>query len=618
MRLRVLHIGKFFPPYLGGMETALADLVAEQQAQSVQVKLLVHGQPLSQDPDWLVRVPVQVQLVYAPVALGFRSALAKVIEEFKPDLLHLHMPNTSVFWCLTLASAKRIPWVVHWHSDVVASRIRTTLRIAYTAYRPFEQAVLETAERIVATSPPYLEASEPLSHWRDKCAVVPLGLGASAPITPEPSTGNPWRTQGLRLLSIGRLAYYKGFETLIRAVATMPGVELVIVGDGELRQELTDLCGRPKPDGQLPQVRLLGSVSDEEKYALLSTCDVFCLASRERTEAFGMVLLEAMYMSKPCIVSDLEGSGMPWVVASSHAGLLVEPENITAWQNAIRELQNDAPARMQMGAAGNQAVMHQFSAHTSAKALYQQYLLALAESLPAALEPPCETQVGASNDARAGVLIVIPAKNEAATIAIVVRDLLNAGWRDVVVVDDLSDDGTGAVAREAGARVLRPVLALGAWGGMQTGIRYGLAHGFGTVVTMDADGQHEVEEIPTLLSQRLNADVVIGAHPQRASRLRHIAWSWFRRLTGLDFNDLTSGFRLYNREAMELVTTPAATMLDYQDLGALLLLRQARKRIVEVPVSMNNRAVGKSRIFNSWYSVGRYMLATTLLCVVKN
>jgi hypothetical protein len=197
------------------------------------------------------------------------------------------------------------------------------------------------------------------------------------------------------------------------------------------------------------------------------------------------------------------------------------------------------------------------------------------------------------------------------------RDLSLAGYQHVLVVDDLSDDGTGDIARAAGARVLRPALGLGAWGGMQTGIRYGLRKGFSRVVTMDADGQHEVAELPGLLRASANADVVIGAFPQRVSRLRRIAWTWFRVLTGLNVTDLTSGFRSYGGAALVVLAGSEATLLDYQDVGTLLLLRRAGLRMVEVPVTMNARVSGKSRIFNSWISVGRYMAVTTLLCLSR-
>ena len=603
MALRVLHIGKFYPPHRGGMESFLADLINAQRAQGIEAAALVHGTPLPQDPDWLVRVPVQFHAVYAPIAIGFRAAMKRAIERFDPDVLHLHMPNNSVFWALLLPEARYIPWVVHWHSDVVVSNIRPAVALAYRLYRPFEQAVLARAERIIATSPPYLEASEPLQPWRSKCAVVPLGLTIES-LTPFTApTPLAWRDNTLRLLTIGRLTYYKGFETLIQAVADLPGVELLVVGEGELRPTLESLIRARTPTGQAPKVRLLGSVSETEKNALLHSCDVFCLASRERTEAFGMVLLEAMAHSRPCLVSDLPGSGMPWVVAQARAGVQVPLEDVTAWQNTILQLQNQPAMRTRLGSAGQQALHTRFSMTACVQALSNQYALVAPEAGSAA----------PGKD----VLIVIPARNEGGTINALLQQLQAAGWRDVLVINDQSTDDTGTIAHAAGARVLNPVLPMGAWGGMQAGIRYGLAHGYSAVITMDADGQHEVDEIPALLRARDQADLVIGAFPERASPLRQLAWRWFRRLAGFDLRDLTSGFRLYNREAMGIVAAREATLLDYQDLGTLLMVRRAGLQITEVPVSMNLRTVGQSRIFNSWLSVAKYMAATTLLCLAR-
>lgn len=587
------------------MEVFLADLIAAQRAQGIEVSALVHGNPTALDPPWLTRVPVQFQLIYAPIAIGFRTALAQAIAQHRPDVLHLHMPNNSVFWALTLTEARALPWVVHWHSDVVVSNIRTTVALAYRLYRPFEQAVLDRAERIIATSPPYLDASEPLQPWRDKCAVIPLGLDTTL-LSPgdAPSPALPWHRKKLRLLSIGRLTYYKGFETLIEAVSGLQNVELLIIGEGELREDLQTLIENHTPQGQSANVRLLGDVDDAEKNALLQSCDVFCMASRERTEAFGMVLLEAMHHARPCIVSDLPGSGMPWLVTQASAGLCVVPEDVAGWQSAIQQLQRQPDQRAQCGKAGQQALQAHFSIAACVQTLSTQYALAAPES---------DHQLDASKD----VLIVIPARNEAATIGALLQHLQAQGWHDVLVINDQSTDDTGTIARAAGARVLNPVLPMGAWGGMQAGIRYALAQGYQAVITMDADGQHEVAEIPTLLTARNQADLVIGAFPERASRLRQLAWHWFRRLAGFDLRDLTSGFRLYNRDAMTVMAGREGTLLDYQDLGALLMARRAGLRIVEVPVSMNMRLVGQSRIFNSWFSVAKYMAATTLLCLAR-
>ena len=102
------------------MEVFLADLIQEQRRQGLDVHALVHGAPLPDDPVWLQRVPVQFSVVYAPIALGFRRALAQAIQRIQPDVLHLHMPNNSVFWALLLPAARRLPWVVHWPAVVPA------------------------------------------------------------------------------------------------------------------------------------------------------------------------------------------------------------------------------------------------------------------------------------------------------------------------------------------------------------------------------------------------------------------------------------------------------------------------------------------------------------------
>ena len=584
------------------MESFLADLVETQRAQGVDSHALVHGRPLLGDPPWLRRVPVQLNLIYTPIALGFRGALKQAIRNIQPQVLHLHMPNASAFWALTLISAYKIPWVVHWHSDVVVSDLRLALRLAYTFYRPFEQAVLERAERIIATSLPYLYASEPLQRWQHKCVVVPLGIRTDLP--PSAIGTLPWQPERLKLLSLGRLAHYKGFDTLIRAVSGSARLQLIIAGQGESMAHLQALVQSGAMEGVTPNVQLIGEVTEDIKHQLLASCDAFCLASCERTEAFGVVLLEAMAHAKPCIVSDLPGSGMSWVVSSSGSGLChLPPGDAHAWRQALEQLADHPQLLAKWGADGKRALHERFSMTGCASNLAAEYFISQNESRP-----------GTDQDS---ILVVIPARDEAATIGQVVTALIVAGWAHVFVIDDHSNDGTGDIARRAGATVARPMLPLGAWGGMQLGLRHAMEHGYASAITMDADGQHEVQEIQTLLAGGINADVVIGAHLERASWMRQLAWRWFRAIAGFELRDLTSGFRLYNRHAVKVLADSEATLLDYQDIGVLLLLRKAGMHMVEVPVSMNTRQVGSSRIFYSWFSVARYMVTTTLLCLAR-
>ncbi len=216
-------------------------------------------------------------------------------------------------------------------------------------------------------------------------------------------------------------------------------------------------------------------------------------------------------------------------------------------------------------------------------------------------------------------IVVIPAYAEARTIAEVVDEVRKVtGW-PVVVVDDASPDETRDQARAAGAVVLPLAVRLGAWGATQTGIRYAQRDGYAFVVTMDADGQHLGSNIQTLVEPvvRGEADVVIGAYTKRGSLVRQVAWRFFRFLTGLGVEDLTSGFRVYNAKALAVLATPDATLLDYQDIGVLELIRAAGLRMKEIEVRMKPRTIGKSHVFYSWFAVLGYLMKTLILCISK-
>jgi glycosyltransferase involved in cell wall biosynthesis len=219
----------------------------------------------------------------------------------------------------------------------------------------------------------------------------------------------------------------------------------------------------------------------------------------------------------------------------------------------------------------------------------------------------------------ADCLAVIPARDEAATVATVVAGVREALGCTVLVVDDASRDDTVAVARSAGARVLKLPLGLGAWGATQAGIRYARRNGFAGVITLDADGQHCPESLPALFAAQAGsgANVVIGTCVERLSRAKRIAWLYLRALTGLGLRDFTSGLRLYDRHAVDVLAGPAASLLDYQDVGVLMLLAKNGLAIEETPVPMLPRREGHSRVFASWPVVARYMLHTTVLCMAQ-
>ncbi len=216
-------------------------------------------------------------------------------------------------------------------------------------------------------------------------------------------------------------------------------------------------------------------------------------------------------------------------------------------------------------------------------------------------------------------IVIIPAHNEAQDIGFVISEINKYSNFPVVVVDDASTDDTIIKAREAGAVVVPLAVQLGAWGATQTGLRYALKYDYNYAVTMDADGQHQADSLPKLLKPIIDkdADVTIGTCTRRGSRLRKIAWTLMKRVSGLRLEDLTSGFRVYDRRAIRRLAAWQATLLEYQDVGVLAMLQASGMRIKDVEVSMLPRRHGMSRVFHSWASVIYYMSYTLLLSFTK-
>jgi len=370
---RVLHLGKFYPPFAGGIENFMADLLPALHTQGDSATALVHGHQApgwqwglraKPDPDYpyLYRAPCYGRLLYAPLSPQFPFWLNQLIQQIRPQLLHLHLPNTSAFWVLTSPAARRLPWVIHWHADVVASQLDWRLALAYSLYRPFEQALLRRSQAIIATSPPYLAHSPALAPWRDKTQVIPLGLNLQRLPVPDAASlawaAAQWGDTPLRILNVGRLTYYKGQTQLLSALAQVPQARLLIVGSGELQSRL---AAQIQHQALGARASLLGHCSDQQLAALLASCEVFCLPSLERTEAFGMVLLEAMAQAKPLLVTEIPGSGVAWVGQAQVNALQVPVGDVPALAQALQQLQQDPALRTRLGRAGQARLQRDFA-----------------------------------------------------------------------------------------------------------------------------------------------------------------------------------------------------------------------------------------------------------------
>ncbi len=322
---RVLHIGKYLPPVPGGIETYLGDLLRVSMRHGLEVGAVVHGKKGYPDPNpadfggaKIYTVPTHGQVLYAPVAPMFPWRLRRAIKEFKPDILHMHVPNTSAFWALFISEARKIPWVLHWHADINFDGLPKILHVSYRLYSVFEDKLIEKAKSIITTSRSYMEASQPLSKYIEKCTVVPLAIDLER--LPEPAdediarASNRWpQTNETRFLAVGRLTFYKGYESLIKDFANISYGSLVIVGDGDLKEALRH---RVDSLGLSGRVVLVGELSAHDLRSFFAAADVLCISSVNRGEAFGLTLLEAARYNCRILAGYIHGSGVAEVVAT--------------------------------------------------------------------------------------------------------------------------------------------------------------------------------------------------------------------------------------------------------------------------------------------------------------
>ncbi len=366
--MRVLHIGKYFSPFKGGVEYVTQSIAEYTAKVGHAVRVLVHKHDRKREDDLeeagngsVVRVPIWGTLLFTPIAPFYAYYLWRELTR-RPDVIHIHMPNPSAFWLLLFPSARRAKWLVHWHSDVIDEQASLALKLFYRAYRPFEYWLLGKSDAIICTSPGYANNSSALRAFRHKIHVVPLGIEVGrAPRMETPSEDQP--LDSITLLTVGRLTYYKGHRYLLEAISQLKkqGINVIwnIVGTGE---ELNRLQKQSASLNLTENVRFLRRLDDRQLEEQFKRCDVFCLPSIERTEAFGIVLLEAMRASKPCIVTDVPGSGMNFVVEHEETGLVVKRANAEALATAVMNLVNEPRQLQAYGRAGRKRLEKVFDA----------------------------------------------------------------------------------------------------------------------------------------------------------------------------------------------------------------------------------------------------------------
>ena len=377
---RVVHVGKFYPPHMGGIETHLQN-VCRELAASHNVNAIVAndgpGTVAEMDGPVFVR---RIGTKFNFAAASFCPGLIPAIRATEADVLHLHLPNPTATLAV-LVSGFRGPIISTYHSDVIRQKALGA------AFEPFLRMILQRSAAIICTSQRYMDTSPALARFRHKCTVIPYGIPCSGIANAAPHEIAQVRRQyGSRLIiAVGRLVYYKGFEYLIDAMHRVNG-KLLIVGDGPLRESLQQRI----VDGNLQdKVQLLGEIKNDHLAPYYRASDVFAFPSVARSEAFGIVQLEAMACGLPVVNTDLD-SGVPFVSRHDETGLTVPPRDPQALAQALNTLLESPALCAKFAFAARQRVREEFSTGLMARRtteVYDRALAAAAHKAPIELHP---------------------------------------------------------------------------------------------------------------------------------------------------------------------------------------------------------------------------------------
>ena len=336
-QIKILQLGKFYP-IRGGVEKVMYDLMLGLSEEKLYCDMLcastedypagiININPYAK----LIVEATKVKLAATMLAPSLIIRLRKIAKDY--DIIHIHHPDPMASLALFLSGYKG-KVVLHWHSDILKQK--TLLKL----YKPLQDWLIKRADVIVGTTPVYVKESPFLNKVQHKIDYIPIGV--------EPLVADKEKAEKLKqkyknkhiVFSLGRLVEYKGYEYLIKAAQHLDeNYQIIIGGKGPLMESLTNLIAEL---GVQDRVTLLGFVEDEDIPDYFEVCDMFCLSSIWKTEAFAIVQIEAMSCGKPIVCTHIPASGVSWVNQNEVSGLVVEAEDEVALANAIKRISTDA------------------------------------------------------------------------------------------------------------------------------------------------------------------------------------------------------------------------------------------------------------------------------------
>lgn len=367
--MKILHVYKdFYPPVKGGIEYHINLLCTGLKARGVEVEVLISNtchrfQEHRHDSIHIVKVPQIGRFYSAPLTPTFGRYLSHFGKT--ADIIHFHHPNpTAELSYLFTKLNKKL--VVTYHSDIIRQDKLGKI------YAPFRKIFLEAASRIIVTSPDYMRTSSVLKAFKPKCSMIPLGVDIRRFCT----DGDRRKIETIKkehgkqpiILFVGRFRYYKGLEFLIQSMKTV-NARLLLIGSGPEEKMLRALVDDLRLN---EKIFFIGEIPDDDVNAYYKACDLFVLPSHMRSEAFGIVQLEAMCCGKPVISTNL-GTGTSFVNIDQETGITVAPNDVVALTQAINFIIENPEKGRSFGRNGYERVNGLFTAEKMVDRTLQLY-----------------------------------------------------------------------------------------------------------------------------------------------------------------------------------------------------------------------------------------------------
>ncbi len=351
-KIRVLHISKYYPPYIGGIESFCHDIASalRDTGDYEQVVFCYNDKNETVEEVYdgvkVIRVGIQRIIASQPLAKGYGKRLKNVINEFKPDIVHFCYPNPYAAHFLLKTKFKSV-FHLDWICDIIKQKFLKQF------FRGQNRRLLKRADLVTSITPTYFENTDYLPYYEGDKDAIPCRVGdARLNPTEEQKQKADLIKDKYRGKSVvffyGRHTRYKGLKHLIEANGFLDRekVQLVIAGQGALTEELKEQAA------SYENVDFVGRLTDDDINSYLMACDIFAFPSITRNEAFGIALAEAMYYGKPACTFTIPGSGVNWVSKNGVTCLEAPNGDSKKFAENIMRLVNDDQLRGELGKNG--------------------------------------------------------------------------------------------------------------------------------------------------------------------------------------------------------------------------------------------------------------------------